>query len=89
MAEPCGQTSVACIICSAVFPRFALNIERNFTLRYDLRRRFCARIKFVSCAAYLAALLHLRSAAFQYRMPLHKARKRIFRGVFLRERGKE
>ena len=46
MAEPCGQTSVACIICSAVFPRFALNIERNFTLRYDPRRGFCARLKF-------------------------------------------
>lgn len=43
----------------------------------------------MSCAAYLAALLHLRSAAFQYREPLHKARKQIFRGAFVRERGKE
>ena len=37
---------LARIICGTVFSRFALNIGRNFTLRCDLRRRFCARLKF-------------------------------------------
>ena len=37
---------MARIICGTVFPRFALNIERDFTLRCDLRRRFYVRLKF-------------------------------------------
>ena len=82
-ADFCGSYN-----CSAVFPLFALNIERNFTLRYDLRRGFCARLN-LCLVPRRAVLFALAVPLCSHRMPLRKTRKRIFRSVFVRERGNE
>ena len=53
---------MARIICGTVFSHLALNIGRNFTLRYYPRRGFCARLKFVPRTS-LVALFYSHLAA--------------------------